>query len=127
MNSAIAASALTPLVLQSDSGFRVEVLPFGATICSIQLGGRELTLRHPELADYRQNDGYLGSTVGRYANRIAGGLLSFDAKVYPLETAGGEHCLHGGKGFSHRLWQVQQHQLSAQHAALSAHPISQQK
>lgn len=99
---------LVPVVLQSPAGLRVEVLPHGATFRSIQLDGQELTLCHPQLSDYLENNGYLGSTVGRYANRIAGGLLSFDAKVYPLETAGGEHCLHGGKGFSHRLWQVQQ-------------------
>jgi aldose 1-epimerase len=99
---------LTPIILQNQAGLRVEVLPYGATIRSIQLDGQELTLQHPQISDYIENNGYLGSTVGRYANRIAGGLLRFGAEVCQLETAGGEHCLHGGKGFSHRLWQVQQ-------------------
>lgn len=108
MQASIQEMGLVPVILQSPAGLRLEVLPYGATFRSIQLEGQELTLCHPQLSDYLENNGYLGSTVGRYANRIAGGLLSFEAKVYQLETAGGEHCLHGGKGFSHRLWQVQQ-------------------
>ena len=99
---------LVPIILQNEAGLRVEVLPYGATLRSIQLDGQELTLCHPQMTDYLENSGYLGSTVGRYANRIAGGLLQFGNEVLPLETAGGEHCLHGGKGFSHQRWQVQQ-------------------
>ncbi|RVU42100.1 galactose mutarotase [Rheinheimera riviphila] len=106
--SLLRQQGLEPVILQSPTGLRVEVLPYGATIRSIQLDGQELTLQHPQISDYLENNGYLGSTVGRYANRIAGGLLRFGAQIHQLETAGGEHCLHGGKGFSHRLWQVQQ-------------------
>lgn len=110
MNSLITSSAFTPLVLQSAAGLRVEILPFGATIISIQLDGEELTLRHTNLSDYKQNQGYLGATIGRYANRIARGLLQFDNKLIQLETAGDIHCLHGGHGFSHRDWQVVLHE-----------------
>jgi len=110
MNSLIASSAFTPLVLQSAAGLRVEILPFGATIISIQLDGQELTLRHTKLSDYQENQGYLGSTIGRYANRIARGILQFDDKLIQLETAGDMHCLHGGHGFSHRDWQVVLHE-----------------
>lgn len=108
MQNSLREQGLEPIILQSPAGLRVEVLPYGATIRSIQLDGQELTLQHPQIYDYIENNGYLGSTVGRYANRIAGGLLRFGAETRQLETAGGEHCLHGGKGFSHRPWQVQQ-------------------
>lgn len=107
-SSRISNPVMTPLILQNQAGLRVEVLAYGATIRSIQLDGRELTLCHPQIDDYIKNDGFLGSTIGRYANRIAGGLLRFGAEIRQLETAGGEHCLHGGKGFSHRPWQVLQ-------------------
>lgn len=110
MTSFITASAFTPLVLQSNSGLRIEVLPFGATINSIQFEGQELTLRHANYTDYQQNHGYLGATIGRYANRIAKGRLYFGDRLVVLDTAGEEHCLHGGNGFSHRCWQVLRHQ-----------------
>jgi aldose 1-epimerase len=100
--------ALIPIVLHNHAGLQVEILPYGATIRSIRLDGRELTLCHPQISDYIENNGFLGSSVGRYANRIAAGLLQFGDEIRPLETAGGAHCLHGGHGFSHRPWQVQQ-------------------
>lgn len=110
MTSFIVDPAFVPLVLQSNSGLRVEVLPFGATISSIQLEGQELTLRHANYTDYQQNQGYLGATIGRYSNRIANGRLYFGDRLVVLDTAGDQHCLHGGNGFSHRYWQVLRHQ-----------------
>jgi aldose 1-epimerase len=112
MNFPLNHQALTSLVLCSHAGLRVEILPLGATIISIQLNGRELTLRHQSLNDYLLNDGYLGATVGRYANRIAHGKLDFNGQTWLLDTAGGEHCLHGGSGFSHKCWQVVRHEDS---------------
>lgn len=109
MKPVIPDQALTPLVLENAAGLRVEILPFGATIISIQLHGQDLTLRHPAMLDYLDNPGYLGATIGRYANRLAGGRLLFGGQVHQLPT-GGEHCLHGGEGFSHSVWQVQQQQ-----------------
>lgn len=97
---------LAPLLLQNHHGLKVEILPWGATISSILWHGQELTLRQPSLADYQHNPGYLGASIGRYANRIAGGKLQFRQQIFTLDTAGGEHCLHGGQGFSQRLWQV---------------------
>lgn len=111
MTSFITASAFIPLVLQSNSGLRIEVLPFGATISSVQFEGQELTLRHARYTDYQQNCGYLGATIGRYANRIAKGRLYLDCRLVALDTAGDQHCLHGGHGFSHKCWQVLHHQV----------------
>ncbi len=109
MKPTISDQDLTPIVLQNDSGLRVEILPYGATLVSIQLQGQELTLQHPSRTDYLENPGYLGSTIGRYANRLAFGRLQCDQQVLQLPT-NGEHCLHGGDGFSHRVWQVQRQQ-----------------
>lgn len=109
MKPALSNEVLVPLVLENAAGLRVEILPYGASIISIQLHGKELTLRHPKLLDYLENPGYLGATIGRYANRLAGGRLPFADEVLQLQT-GGQHCLHGGQGFSHKVWQVQQQQ-----------------
>ncbi|MET9933737.1 MULTISPECIES: aldose epimerase family protein [unclassified Streptomyces] len=51
---------------------------------------------------------YFGATVGRYANRIAHGRFSLDAKPYQLTTQEDGHCLHGGTdGFDTRLWEAE--------------------
>ncbi|MEU7025967.1 aldose epimerase family protein [Streptomyces sp. NPDC046275] len=51
---------------------------------------------------------YFGSTVGRYANRIARGRFSLDGTPYQLTTQEDGHCLHGGTdGFDTRLWEAE--------------------
>ncbi|WP_318211700.1 MULTISPECIES: aldose epimerase family protein [unclassified Streptomyces] len=51
---------------------------------------------------------YFGSTVGRYANRIAHGRFSLEGAPYQLTTQENGHCLHGGAdGFDTRLWEAE--------------------
>lgn len=51
--------------------------------------------------------GSAGKTIGRYANRIAGGSFALDGTVYTLATNEGPNTLHGGPdGFSKRTWDV---------------------
>ncbi|MFF6794114.1 aldose epimerase family protein [Streptomyces filamentosus] len=51
---------------------------------------------------------YFGSTVGRYANRIARGRFSLDGETYRLTTQDDGHSLHGGTdGFDTRLWEAE--------------------
>ena len=51
---------------------------------------------------------YFGTTVGRYANRIAQGRFSLDGKPYELTRQKDGHCLHGGTdGFDTRLWEAE--------------------
>ncbi|WP_406179070.1 aldose epimerase family protein [Streptomyces sp. NBC_01006] len=48
---------------------------------------------------------YFGATVGRYANRIAGGRLVIDGVTHRLATQETGHTLHGGPdGFDQRVW-----------------------
>lgn len=55
--------------------------------------------------------GYLGATVGRFANRIAKGRFSLNGQTYTLATNVGKHHLHGGRqGFSHRIWEIDEAQ-----------------
>lgn len=93
---------------------RVEVLDVGATVVGVWVpdaAGRvdNVALRHPELATYADPSGnpYLGSTVGRYANRIGGGRFVLDGTEHRIEPNEGTTCLHGGAGgWSFRRWSV---------------------
>lgn len=52
--------------------------------------------------DYRTDTAYLGATVGRYANRIAGGTFVLDGHRYVLPRNEPGATLHGGPaGFDH--------------------------
>ena len=49
--------------------------------------------------------GSAGKTIGRYANRIAGGQFELDGVTYVLPANEGGNTLHGGPdGFSKREW-----------------------
>jgi len=53
------------------------------------------------------DDSYMGRTVGRYANRLAGGRFSIDGMAYQVSVNEPPNTLHGGAdGFSARQWEV---------------------
>lgn len=97
--------------LTNARGMEVSVSEFGATLTSIRvpdIHGRlgEVTLGLRSLADYAADNPYLGSTVGRYANRLAGGRLTIDGQILALDRNNGENHLHGGlRGLDKRVWQ----------------------
>ena len=100
--------------LSDDSGVTASVLTFGAILQSLDVPDRQgqfagVVLGLPRLEDYLGSHPYLGATVGRYANRIAGGSFTLDGKQYalPLSDPAGPNTLHGGQnGFDKRLWQA---------------------
>ena len=100
------------------SGIQASVTNLGATLVSLQVPDRngsmgEVVLGLPRAEDYLHHaDCYFGATVGRFANRIAGGRFSLDGRDYQLNTnnaPGGIAChLHGGQhGFHRQLWTVE--------------------
>lgn len=90
-----------------------EILSYGATLRSLSVPDkagvrRDVVLGYDSLADYESRDGYLGATVGRFANRIGGARFSLDGREYVLAANEGENQLHGGPvGFSHRVWTLE--------------------
>ncbi len=99
-------------ILEAD-GLSAAVSDYGATLVSLKRatpggGARELILGLDEAADYERQDAYLGATVGRYANRIAGARCSIGGREYALSANDGPNCLHGGAdGFSRRSWKAE--------------------
>ncbi|MDR1414623.1 MAG: galactose mutarotase [Odoribacteraceae bacterium] len=52
---------------------------------------------------------YLGATIGRYGNRIAGGAFTLDGQRFQLPVNNGANSLHGGvKGFDLVAWEAKQ-------------------
>jgi len=59
--------------------------------------------------DYLYEHPYFGCTVGRYANRIAGGKFTLDGRNYRLPVNNGPNHLHGGLNAFHRkTWETEQ-------------------
>jgi aldose 1-epimerase len=98
------------VILDSGEGLVVTVLTFGATLQGIQLAdGTHVLLGLPRLEDYLRQTAYLGATIGRYANRIAGGRFQLDGVIHDLPANDGPNTLHGGEaGFDRALWQIEQ-------------------
>ena len=94
--------------------YEAHILPYGATLQSLLVPDRngvqrDVVLGYESLAEYQQNDGYLGATVGRCANRIAGAQFALDGTVYPLAANEGENQLHSGPhGLHQKVWAWEQ-------------------
>ena len=95
------------------------ILTYGATLrtlCVPDRHGRpvDVVLGYDTLEEYVSQDGYLGATVGRFANRIAKGRFTLHGTEYTLACNDGNNHLHGGnQGFSHKVWAIQAAQNNA--------------
>lgn len=68
----------------------------------------DVALGYKDLASYQQpGDGFYGSIVGRYGNRIAKGQFALGDEQYQLELNDGPNTLHGGtNGYYSKVWEV---------------------
>jgi aldose 1-epimerase len=99
-------------VLGGDA-LQVAVQTYGATIQSVLVPDRDarvddIVLGFDDLAGYLAPHPYFGATIGRYANRIAGGRFTLAGAEHQLAVNDGPNCLHGGTvGFDKALWSAQ--------------------
>ncbi len=106
--------AVDLFTLTNASGNTVKMTNFGAILVSVEVPDRDgkranINLGFDNLADYLGEHPYFGSTVGRYANRIAKGKFSIDGEEYTLAINNGPNHLHGGiVGFSKQVWQAEE-------------------
>lgn len=105
-------SPVEAITLVSRKGMSATILSYGATLQSLIVPGREglladVTLGHASVAEYLDQPQYFGSSVGRVANRIAGGRFVLDGQEYAVPCNNGVNALHGGPaGFDKALWEV---------------------
>jgi aldose 1-epimerase len=99
--------------LTGTAGVELRAMPYGATIVSLRVPDREgrlddVVLGYEALDDYLRDRSFMGSVLGRYANRIRGGRFLLDGREVELEVNDGPNHLHGGHdGFHRRLFDVE--------------------
>ncbi|MBU0554802.1 MAG: galactose mutarotase [Alphaproteobacteria bacterium] len=100
------------ITLTNAQGVEAKIITYGATLQSLLVPGRggeraDVVLGYDDAALYEAHPNYLGVTVGRFANRIAGGRFALDGKTYQLTQNDGTNSLHGGgNGFDRAVWKV---------------------
>ena len=93
----------------------VTLIDYGATVQALTVPDRcgqrvDVVLGYDTVAEYEDNGGFLGGTIGRVGNRIGGSAFSLNGKTYQLAKNDGENHLHGGYlGFDRQMWRGEAH------------------
>jgi aldose 1-epimerase len=97
-------------VLTNKKNVEAVVITYGASLVQLKIPDRtgkiaDVVLGYDDLAGYEQDKAYLGATVGRYANRIAGGQFVLAGTTFHIPKNNGANSLHGGiRGFNKKVW-----------------------
>ncbi len=114
-------TVIEAFTLRNVRGAMVKVITYGGTLTELWVPDKngklgDVVFGFDGLKGYLGSHPYFGSTVGRYANRIAKGKFTLDGKEYTLAINNGPNSLHGGKiGFDRRVWKAEP--LREPHAA----------
>src|ERR1051325_4790974 len=95
-------------IMRNHNGMTLKVMAFGGIMTEISAPDKDGKFANcvsappspqPRFSTYAQ-------TIGRVANRIAGGKFTVDGKEYQLQTNDGANTLHSGSqaNFGARLW-----------------------
>src|SRR5580704_358857 len=73
------------VTLTNGHGVRARIITYGATLQALEAPDRngrsaDVALGYDDLAGYVDHPNYFGATIGRFANRIAGGRFSLNGK-----------------------------------------------
>ena len=102
----------TPEIICQSAGPLSEVswLDRGATLHALRLGGQPFTVTLPSLDAYTRPHPYVGTAIGRVANRIRGGQFEIDGWTYQVATNENGNTPHGGPdGFERQDWTLEAH------------------
>src|SRR4051794_29617553 len=114
------------ITLGEAPGPVLTLLELGATVEALEvLCGdgvrRDVVLGQGSPGDYLDSTHHLGGTIGRYANRIAGGRFPLDGTDVTVGVNDRGNSLHGGpEGFDKRLWTLVEHTDSHARLALES-------
>ncbi len=100
------------ITLTNNNGIIVQLTNYGCKIVSIYSPDKhqqlsDIVLGYDTINDYLNGNPYFGALCGRYANRIAGGKLPVNDKIFQLPINNGPNSLHGGpEGFNTKFFNV---------------------
>lgn len=98
--------------LKNSQNMSVKVITYGGIINKCSLRNKRgqdtnVVLGFEDLSGYLGKHPRFGSTIGRYANRIAGAQFELNGKLYKLAANKGTTSIHGGLiGFDKQVWSV---------------------
>ena len=106
-------AAVDLYTLTNANGMEIHIITYGGIVTSLMAPDRagklaDVVLGMDTLEGYLAGHPYFGATVGRVANRIAGGKFTLDGKEYKLAVNNGPNSLHGGiKAFDKVVWKAE--------------------
>jgi aldose 1-epimerase len=98
--------------LTNKNGVEAKITRYGGAVVSLKVPDKngkfeDVVLGFDNLKAYIESPPYIGTIVGRYANRIAKGRFTLNGIEYKLAVNNGENHLHGGIiGFDKVLWKA---------------------
>ena len=100
--------------LKNAAGMEVCVTNFGGRLVSVMAPDKDgnmvdVILGFDNINDYMTKPSDFGASIGRYANRIAGGKFELDGQTVTLNQNDGPNCLHGGaEGWQYQIYEAEQ-------------------
>lgn len=104
-----AGEAVHLYTLRNANGVTLKMTDFGAKIVELHVPDRhgklaDVVLGFDNLQQYIQPNQSIGSTVGRYSNRIRNGQFDIDGVTYQTTRNEGDNSLHGAGEFENVVW-----------------------
>ena len=99
--------------LTNANGMEVCITNFGGRLVSVMVPDKDgnmvdVILGFDNINDYMTKPSDFGASIGRYANRIAGGKFELDGETVVLNQNDGENCLHGGaEGWQYQVYDAE--------------------
>lgn len=99
--------------LTNANGMEVCITDFGGRLVSVMVPDRDgnltdVILGFDNIKDYMTVPSDFGASIGRYANRIAGGTFELDGETVVLNQNDGVNCLHGGaEGWQYQVYDAE--------------------
>lgn len=100
--------------LKNVAGMEVCITNFGGRLVSVMVPDKDgkmtdVLLGFDNITDYMTIPSDFGASIGRYANRIAGGRFQLDGETVVLNQNDGPNCLHGGaEGWQYQVYDAEQ-------------------
>jgi aldose 1-epimerase len=118
-------TAIESVTLKNTKGITLKLITYGAAMQSLMVPDKagtpaDIIIGYDSIEGYEKTPNYTNVTVGRYANRIAGGKFTLEGKTYTLPLNDKTNTLHGGpKGWDKHVWAIKDVQQGADQASVT--------